>query len=82
MSKDNPVNHLNDSFYTTPKLARQIMSYKDWRETAEVTQCRILACGETHELTAKHMGGGMYEVRASLTYWKGGKPSKTKARGG
>ena len=79
MSKDNPVNHLSDSYYTTPKLARQVMSYKDWQETATATQGRILACGESYELTAKHMGGGMYEVRASLIYWKNGKPSKAKA---
>ncbi len=81
MSKEEPINHLNESFYTTPKLARQIMNYQDWHETAEVTQCRIIACGETYELTARHMGGGMYEIKAELTYWKKGKPGKGKAGG-
>lgn len=79
MPKDEPTNHLNSSFYTTPKIARQVMSYRHWHETAEVTQCRILACGETYELTARHMGGGMYEVGAGLTYWKDGKPKKKAA---
>lgn len=78
MANIEPINHLSNNFYTTPKFARQVMSYKHWQETAEVTQCRILSCGETYELTAKHMGGGMYEVRAGLTYWKGGKPRKDK----
>jgi len=78
MSKDNHHNHLNDNFYTTPKLARQIMTYKQWQETAAATQCRIIANGETYELTAKHMGGGMYEIKANLTYWKDGKPKKVK----
>ncbi len=80
MSKENPVSHLNDNFFTTPKFARQIMTYKDWQETAAATQCRILSLGETHELTARHMGGGMYEVRANLTYWKNGKPKKAAAK--
>ncbi len=70
------VNHLTDSFYTTPQFARQIMTYKEWQETAKATQCRILACGETYEITVKHKGGGMYEVTAGLTYWKNGKPAK------
>ncbi len=79
MSEDNPANHLSDNFYTTPQLARQIMTRKEWQETAKATQCRILACGESYELTTRHMGGGMYEVRAGLTYWKNGKPAKAKA---
>ena len=79
MSNGEPKNWLNDDFYTTPKFARQIMTTKHWQETAEVTQCRILSCGETYALYAKHMDGGIYEVRANLTYWKGGKPNKTKS---
>lgn len=81
MSKENPVNHLNESFYITPKIARQIMTFTQWQETALVTQCRILSCGETYELTSKPMGGGMYEIKADHDYWKGGKPQKAKAKG-
>lgn len=79
MSEKSPISHLGAGFFITPKFARQIMTYKEWQETAAITQCRIVALGETYELTAKHMGGGMYEVRADLTYWKGGKPQKAKA---
>ena len=70
------ANYLDDSFYSTPKTARQIMTYHQWQETAIATQCRILSCRETYKLTAKHMGGGMYEVRANLPYWEKGKPNK------
>ena len=73
MSENEPISHLKDSFFTTPQLARQIMTYKEWQESAKATQCKILACGETYELYARHMGGGMYEVKARLTYWKDGK---------
>lgn len=79
MLNTQPINHLDNSYFTTPKLARQVMTYKEWQETAKATQCRILACGETYELTARHMGGGMYEVRASLMYWKNGKPNRKRA---
>ncbi len=72
--------HLMDSFFSTPKSARQIMTYKQWQETAIATQCRILSCGESYELTARHMGGGMHEVRANQTYWRHGKPKKASAR--
>ena len=78
MSGDKPVSHLSDSFYTTPSYARTVMSYKEWQETARATQGRILSCGEMFELTAKHMGGGMYEVRLNRTYWRNGKPKRTK----
>jgi len=70
-------NHLSSTFYTTPKLARQMMTIKQWRETSLATNGRIFAVGETWELYAESRGGGMYEVRARLTYWKGGKHSKS-----
>jgi len=79
MADVEPHNHLNNSFYTTPKLARQVMSYKQWQETAKATQCKIIANGETYELKARHMGGGMYEVSADLMYWRHGKPIKVKS---
>ena len=82
MSKENPVSHLSNSFFTTPKFARQIMTYNEWQETAKATQCRILSYGESYELSAKHMGGGMYEISADLTYWKNGKPKKVSAKKG
>jgi len=78
MSEREAINHLKDSFYTTPKITRQVMTYKDWQETAMATQCRIIALGETWELSAKHLGGGMYEVTASPPYWKDGKPKRAK----
>jgi len=73
------INHLKDSFYTTPKITRQIMTYTDWQETAMATQCRILALRETWVLKAKSMGGGMYEVTASPSYWPDGKPQRAKS---
>ena len=76
MSDIQPHNHLKDQFYITPKLARQMMSGKQWRETALATDGRILATGETYELYAESRGGGMYEIKARLTYWKNGKPIK------
>ena len=76
MFEDN--DDLNSSFYNTPQFARQVMSYKNWQKIAKETQCRIISCGETYELSARHLGGGMYEVRANLTYWKGGRPQRAK----
>lgn len=76
MSERNLVNHLKSSFYTTPKLARQIMTFQEWQETAKATECRIIACGETYELKTRNIGGGIYEIRAELPYWKHGKPQK------
>ena len=76
MSDIQPHNHLKDQFYTTPKLARQMMTYKQWRETALATDGRILANGETYELYSESRGGGMYEVKVRLMYWKDGKPTK------
>ena len=79
MTKENPVSHLSDSFFITPRYARQIMTHREWQETAKATQCRILAAGETYELTVKHMGGGMYEVRTGMLYWRDGKPKRGEA---
>lgn len=79
MSDDNG---LDDSFYRTPKYARQIVTYKQWQKIAAATQCRILSCGESYDLTTKHMGGGMYEIKAKETYWKDGKPQKAETKGG
>ena len=77
-TKTDPVNHLNPDFCTTPKLARQVMTYKSWQQTALATQCKVISMGETWDLRAKHLGGGMYEVRAYPTYWTTGKPSEHK----
>ena len=76
MNKPEPINHLSESFYTTPKFARQVMTYHEWQETAKATQCIILSCGETYELKTRCMGGGMYEITAKENYWKNGKPQK------
>ncbi len=76
MADIQPHNHLKDSFYTTPKFARQMMTLKQWKETCLATDGRILACGETYELHASSRGGGMYEVRARPNYWQNGKPKK------
>lgn len=80
MADVKPINHLNSSFYITPKVTRQVMTYRHWQETAMATQCRILSCGESWELKAKHLGGGMYEVQALPAYWREGKPSKAKVK--
>ena len=66
MAERESVNRLTESFYTTPKSARQIMTYREWQETAKATGCKILACGRSYELTAKCKGGGIYEIRANL----------------
>lgn len=73
-----PYNHLKDSFYTTPKFARQIMTLKQWKETLLQTEGRILSIGETWGLKWRSMGGGMGEVTVELTYWKSGKPTTKK----
>jgi len=78
MADIKPQNHLKDSFYTTPKFARQMMTFKQWRETCLATEGRILASGETWELFAKSRGGGMYEITAKPNYWRNGKPAKAK----
>ena len=73
-----PISHLTNNFYTTTKLARQVMTYREWQETAKATQCRILALGESWELKARHLGGGMYEITAIPSYWQKGKPTRSK----
>lgn len=80
MAEITPHNHLKDSFYTTPQFARQVMTLKQWRETALATEGRILSCGETWELKWRSLGGGMGEVTVGLTYWKNGKPARKKVR--
>lgn len=79
MPDPQPINHLRETFYTNPKLARQMMTVKQWRETSLATDGRILATGESYELFAVSRGGGMYEVKARLLYWKNGKPGRKKA---
>ena len=76
MADVQPINHLKDSFYTTSKLAFQMMTFKEWRETCKATEGHIVSMGETLELYATSRGGGMYEVRARQLYWRGGKPKK------
>lgn len=79
-----PISYLTNNFYTTPKLSRQIMTYKEWQSTAKATQCKIISCGETWNLHVKHIGGGIYEVTAQPNYWTEGKSSNklAKAKGG
>jgi len=74
--KKQAVNHLSNGFYITPKITHQVMTYQDWQETALYTQCKIISQGETWNLRAKHLGGGMYEVSAYPNYWVDGKPPK------
>jgi hypothetical protein len=81
MPKPEPKNHLNDNFYTTPKFASQVMTYRQWQETALATQGKIISCGETQILHAKHMGGGMYIITATPNYWTDNKPQKIKSKG-
>jgi len=76
MADIQPHNHLKDSFYTTPKFARQMMTLKQWKETCLATDGSIIALGETMNLYATSRGGGMYEVRARPNYWRNGKPKK------
>lgn len=78
MADIQPHNHLKDSFYTTPKFARQMMTLRQWKETCLDTEGIILAQGETYELHATSRGGGMYEVRVRPNYWRNGKPTKAK----
>lgn len=81
MADIEPHNHLNNNFYITPKLAHQMMTFKQWRETALATNGHIIASGETYDLHAESRGGGMYEVKAELPYWKHGKPAKAQKEG-
>ena len=76
MTNIKPHNHLKDSFYTVPKLTRQLMTLEQWKETMLFTEGRILSCGETWELCHKYVGGGIHEVTVQLTYWKNGRPKK------
>lgn len=66
MTDVQPVSHLSETFFKNPKLARQMMTFKQWRETALATNGYIIANGETYSLHAKSRGGGMYEVKAEL----------------
>lgn len=76
MAERKAVNHLIDSFYTTPKFAVQMMTYTWWQETALATNGSYIAMGETYKLYATSRGGGMYEVRSRPNYWPDGKPKK------
>ena len=60
------VNHLNDSFYSSPGHAHQMMSFRHWQETATATSGHIIANGRLYELWAKSHGGGMYQITARL----------------
>ena len=78
MSEIVPKNHLKNAFYTTPKLARQMMTTRQYQETSLATEGRILSCGETWILQAEYRGGGMQEVSAEPTYWTDSKPKRAK----
>lgn len=60
------INHLSDSFYASPDLAHQMMTFKRWQETATATEGHIIANGRLYELWAKSHGGGMYQITARL----------------
>lgn len=55
-------NHLNTNFYTTPAIARQVMTTKEARETIQATENFIMACGRGWSLKVKNIGAGMKEV--------------------
>ncbi len=56
------MNHLSNSFYSLPDLARQTMTRKQVRETLLDTTGKILTCGRLRTLSTKHIGAGIYEV--------------------
>jgi len=68
MAEVKAVNHLSNSFYTTPSYASQIMTYVESRETLAATQGFILSCGEKWEVTVRHKGAGMYLVTLGRTW--------------
>ncbi len=71
-----PTNHLNNSFYVNAPFVHQMMTSKQWRETALQTNGHIIANGRTYELYSESRGGGMYEIKARLLNWKNDKPVK------
>lgn len=58
-----PKNHLIDTFYTSPLLARQVMTTMQVKETMLATDNFITACGRSYSLSVKNIGAGMKEVR-------------------
>jgi hypothetical protein len=51
-----------DTFFTIPNAAHCRMTRKQLRSA--LLQCPFMACGRLYELKGKHMGAGVYEVRA------------------
>ena len=80
MADINPEDHLDPNFYSTPKLTRQMMTYREWQETAKSTNGYIMSCGERWNLWSQHRGGGIYEISARPNYSGIKKPLKEKAQ--
>ena len=58
-----PFNHLNNNFYTMPKIARQVMTTLQFKETLLQTENFIMSCGHGWKLKSESLGAGMVEVR-------------------
>lgn len=56
------MNHLPNSFYVYPDIARTTMTTKQWQETVKATDGYIIACGHGYDLKSSSMGGGMRKV--------------------
>lgn len=50
-------NHLNNSFYTMPGSASQVMSAREVRETIAITGGWIMAAGEHYDIVARELAG-------------------------
>lgn len=62
------INHLDNAFYATPSFHKQVMTYKEVRETFVATEGYVMSCGERWEIKSKHLGAGMYRVTLARTY--------------
>ena len=55
-------NHLEDNMYVFPKVAKQVMTDKQVKETLLATNNFITAGGSCWRLNIKNIGAGMKEV--------------------
>ena len=61
-----PKNHLPRSFYVSPGQGHTTMTRAELHDTLLATGGQVLANGNLWEVSAKHLGAGVYRVTLRL----------------